>query len=319
MDARIENVDLNDVALLVRVVQAQSFSAAARERGLPVSTVSRRIARLEATLGIRVLERTTRRLRLTDAGRTYFAHAERAVDDLAQGRDRVRELNKEPRGRVRVLAPLVLGAAVANVIYGYLARHPGVSIDLELDERRGDLLAEGVDLAILTGKVDSSDFVARELWRASHKLLFASPAYLAARGVPQRFEELARHDCIATRASDGFATWTLLGGRGKRRLTFAPRFYVSEFAAAHRATLAGVGIALLPEVLCRDDVAYKRLVRVLPGYEGEKGGVYLLYRAHRSLTAAVRTCIDHFVAELPASDPARQPQERRRGSRRRGT
>ncbi len=309
MDAKI-NLDLNDVALLVRVVQAQSFSAAARERGVPVSTVSRRIARLEAVLGVRILERTTRRLRLTDAGRTYFAHAERAVDDLAQGGDRVRQLQKEPRGRVRVLAPIALGAAVASVIYGYLARHPGVSIDLELDERRVELTTEGFDLVILTGKVDTTDFVARELWQSTRKLLFASPRYLAARGTPRRLEELARHDCIATRASDGVATWTILQGRRRRRLTFAPRFYVSEFSAAHRAVLAGVGIALLPEVLCAADVAKKRLVRVLDSCEGEKGGVYLLYRAHRSLTAAVRTCIDHFLVELPASDPTRIVRKR---------
>lgn len=304
MDARIK-VDLNDVALLVRVVQTHSFSAAARERGVPVSTVSRRIARLESVLGIRLLERTTRRLRLTDAGRAYFAHAERAVDDLAQGTDRVRELQKEPRGRVRVMAPIVLGAAVANVIYTYLAKHPGVSIDLELDDRRVDLLAEGFDVAILTGKVDSTDFVARELWRATRKLLYASPRYLEARGAPRRVDDLARHDCIATRAADGIATWTLGLARRKRRIAFEPRFYVSEFSAAHRAALAGIGIAMLPEVLCAQDVAEKRLVRVLDGYEGESGGVYLLYRAHRSLTAAVRTCIDHFLAELPATDPTR--------------
>jgi DNA-binding transcriptional LysR family regulator len=300
------SLDLNDVALLVRVVQTHSFSAAARERGVPVSTVSRRIARLESGLGIRLLERTTRRLRLTDAGRAYFAHAERAVDDLSQGSELVRELQKEPRGRVRILAPIVLGAAVSNGLCTYLAKHPGVSVDLELDDRRrGDLLAEGFDIAIVTGKVDSTDFVARELWRSSRKLLYASPRYLEARGTPRRLDDLARHDCIATRAADGMATWTLVQERRKRRVTFEPRFYVSEFSAAHRAALAGVGIGLFPEVHCAADVAAKRLVRVLDGCEGESGGVSLLYRAHRSLTAAVRTCIDHFLAELPATDPSR--------------
>lgn len=311
MDARIP-LDLNDVALLVRVVQTHSFSAAARERGVPVSTVSRRIARLESALGIRLLERTTRRLRLTDAGRSYFAHAERAVDDLAQGTAHVRELRKEPRGRVRILAPPVLGATVSKVVYAYLAKHPGVSIDLELDQRRVDLLAEGFDIAILTGKVDSTpDFVARELWRTSRKLLYASPRYLAARGTPRRLDDLSRHDCIATHATDGIASWTLVQGRRKQRVTFEPRFYVSEFSAAHRAVLAGIGISLMPEVHCVEDVAAKRLVRVLDGYEGESGGVQLLYRAHRSLTAAVRTCIDHFLAELPATDPARAAQKGR--------
>jgi DNA-binding transcriptional LysR family regulator len=294
----VANIDLNDVALLVRVVQTRSFSAAARERGVPVSTVSRRIARLEAALGIRLLERTTRRLRLTDAGRAYFAHAERAVDDLAQGSDRVRELQKEPRGRVRVLAPTTFAPAVTRALFAYLQRHPGVAIELELDDRRVDLLADEFDVAIVIGTPDTADFVARSLQRASRKLLYASPRYLAARGAPRRLEDLAKHDCIATRTSDGMATWTLALARRTRRITFAPRFYTNEFSAAHRAALAGVGIAMLPEVRAAADVAAKRLVRVLGRYQGQTGGVSLLYRANRSLTAAMRTCIEHLVAAL---------------------
>ncbi|WP_437716475.1 LysR family transcriptional regulator [Sorangium sp. So ce448] len=311
MDARID-LDLNDAALLVRVVRTRSFSAAARERGVPVSTVSRRIARLESALGVRLLERTTRRLDLTEAGRAYFSHAERAIDDLTRGTHHVRELQSEPRGRVRIVAPIALGAAVSSVVCTYLAKHPRVSVDLEIDSRRVDVLAGGFDIAIVPGHVDdTTDFVARELWRATRKLLYASPRYLEARGVPHRVEDLARHDCIAVHATDGMATWTLGQGRRRRRIAFEPRFYVSESSAAYRATLAGVGIALLPEVFCAEDVAAKRLVRVLKGYEAEAGGVSLLYRAHRALTAAVRTCIDHLLGELPATDPARAGRGRR--------
>jgi DNA-binding transcriptional LysR family regulator len=309
VDAKLA-VDLNDVALLVRVVQTQSFSAAARERGVPVSSVSRRITRLETALGTRLLERTTRRLRLTDAGRDYFAHAERAVDDLAHGGARVRELSTEPRGRVRVASPIVFGTAVSNAIHGYLALHPHVSIELRLHDRSADLLAEGFDIAMIGGRPQehTGDFIARELWRSTRKLLFASPRYLKARGAPERVEELAQHDCIATHASEGFATWALSAGRKKRNITILPRFLVNESSAAHRAALAGVGIAMLPEVISAADVRAKRLVRVLDGYEGEAGGVYLLYRAHRAITAAVRTCVDHFLTALPVTDPSRAPR-----------
>lgn len=310
MDATV-NLDLNDVALLVRVVQTGSFSAAARERGVPVSTVSRRVARLESALGTRLLERTTRALRLTDAGRKYFNHAERAMDDLAQGTGQVRELQTEPRGRVRIAAPIALGPAIANAVYRYLARYPGVSIDLELDGRRPNLLEGGFDIAILAEKLeDTSDFVAREVRRTTRKLLFASPSYLKQHGTPRRVDDLVRHDCIATRATEGHATWTLAQGRTKRRITFAPRLYVSEFSATYRAVLAGVGIAMLPESLCADDVSRGRMARVLEGWEGEAGGIHLLYRSHRSLTAAVRTCIDHFLAELSATDLARTARSR---------
>lgn len=300
MNAKVD-LDLNDVALLVRVVQRRSFSAAARERGVPVSTVSRRVARLESALGLRLLERTTRTLRLTDAGRKYFEHAERAMDDLAQGTGQVRELQEEPRGRVRIVAPIAFGPAVASSVYRYLAAHPGVSIDLETDGRRLDL-DSGFDLAIVAEKLeDTGDFVARALRPTTRKLLFASPRYLKERGTPRDVEGLARHDCIATRAVEGHATWTLAQGRIKRRFTFAPRLHVSEFSAAYRAVLAGVGIGMMPESLCARDVATKRMVRVLEGWEGEAAGVYLLYRAHRSLTAAVRTCLDHLLTELPAA------------------
>ena len=302
MNAKAE-FDLNDIAMLVRVVESASFSAAARERGVPVSTVSRRIARLESALGTRLLERTTRALRLTDAGRTYFDHAVRAMDDLAQGAGQLRERQAEPRGRVRILAPTWLADAVAHILFSYLAKHPHVSVDLALDQRAVDLAAEGFDIAIVAGKIDdTNDFVAREIWQAAPKILVASPRYLEARGRPRNVRELARHDLLATKSSDGFETWTLMQGRTKRRLTFAPRLFASEIDVVRQAALAGIGIALMPETLCADELAKQRLVHVLGDWEGERGGVHLLFRAHRSLTAAVRACIDRLLAKLPATD-----------------
>nr|HEX4316276.1 LysR family transcriptional regulator [Kofleriaceae bacterium] len=309
--AATAKLDLNDVALFVRVVQLRNFSAAARERCVPVSTVSRRISRLEDALGLRLLERTTRRLVLTDAGRGYHAHAEHAVEDLAQGGALVRELRTEPSGRVRITAPTAFGGVVTDALVPFLRAHPGVSADLELAVRPLDVAglaaSEAFDVAIIAGHtVDTADFIARPLWRASRKLVMASLAYLKARGTPRTVDALARHDCIATRAADGLATWTLgRSGARAQRFTFAPRLYVSDSAAAQRAVRGGLGLAILPEVLCAEDVAHGRLVRVLPRHEGHGGGVALLYRAHRSLTAAVRACVEHFTTTLPASDPAR--------------
>ena len=138
-------------------------------------------------------------------------------------------------------------------------------------------------------------------------MLFASPAYLAARGVPRRIEDLAHHDCIAmpvagaASARDGTVTWTLAHGNDKRRVAIKPRLFVNEPTAARNAVLAGLGIGLFPETRGAEDIASKRLQRVLAKYVGETGSLYLLYRAHRSLTVAIRTCIDHIVADLGAS------------------
>ncbi|MFO1183769.1 MAG: LysR family transcriptional regulator [Bauldia sp.] len=306
------DLDLNDAALLVRVVQLRSFSAAARERGVPSSTVSRHVARLESALGMRLLERTTRTLRLTDAGRRFFGHAERAVDELGQGAGEVRELTTEPRGRVRIAAPIALGSAVSEIAYGYLAKYPAVSIDLEMLGRPPDLIANGLDIAVVAEKVEeTNDLVAREVRSQTRKLLFASPDYLRRRGLPRAVDDLARHDCIATRAADGHATWTLSRGRVRRGVRFAPRLAVSEFSSAYQAALRGIGLAILPESLCADDVAANRLIRVLHDWEGEASGVHLLYRAHRSLTAAVRTCVDYMMAELPSVDLGRAATARR--------
>lgn len=297
--------DLNDVALFVHVVRAASFTAAAKKLGIPPSTASRRIARLEASLGARLLDRTTRKLRLTDTGREYFTHAERALDELAEGSTYVRALHVVPRGRIRITAPIGLGAMVTTALAPYLRATPNVAVDVELTERRVDLVADGFDIAIRGGPIESADFVARRI-SESTRYLFASKAYLDERGRPARIADLASHDLIATRASPTGAAWELFtdGGPGDRRrdgqrFTFKPRLTVNELLAAKNAALLGVGIVLLPS----PDVDQGELERVLPTISGERGGLWLLYPARRSLTAAVRSCVEHLLEKVPASAP----------------
>jgi DNA-binding transcriptional LysR family regulator len=297
----VSTPDLNDVALFVHVVQAESFSAAAKAHGVPVSTVSRRIARLETRLGTRLLERTTRRLRLTDVGRTYFAHAERALDELTQGAHHVRVVDVVPRGRIRITAPVGLGGALTTALAPFLAAHPQVAIELDLSERRADLVAEGFDIALRAGPVDSADFTGRQLV-VSTRHLVASADYLARRGSPRRIADLPSHDLIATRASTGGAVWELYEtGRGRkrrrRRVAFKPRLAVNEMFAARDAARAGIGIAFVPPF---DDDG-DGLERVLPAVSGEPTGMWLLYPARRSLTAAVRACVQHLIAVLPST------------------
>jgi len=157
-----------------------------------------------------------------------------------------------------------------------------VSVDLELDQRAIHLSHDAFDIAIIAGPLpDTTDFVARETWSADPRLLVASPVYVKARGALRAVGNLSKHALIATRSRDGFASWSLMRDRKKRRLTFAPRSYVSEVSAARRAALAHVGVALLPQLLCVEDLAKKRLVRVLDGWVGETGGVHLLHRSAR--------------------------------------
>lgn len=298
-------LDLNDIALFAQVVQASSFSKAARQRGVPVSTVSRRIARLESSLDARLLERTTRALHLTDVGRAYYAHAERALCELDQARQRVRELHASPSGRVRITAPIALGAPLTRTLATFFERTPLVAAEVELSDRRVDFLAEGFDIALRGGPIENGAYVARKL-SSSTRGLFASTAYLERRGRPQRIDDLANHDLIATRASAAGAVWELFSADkrtaqtqpgGGRRFAFSPRLCVNELITAKCAALAGMGIALLPS----PDVDKGELERVLPKVSGASGGLWLLYAAHRNLTAAVRHCIDHLLEHFPAA------------------
>jgi DNA-binding transcriptional LysR family regulator len=304
MDAKISGgqdgaPDFNDAALFVKVVRAASFTAAAREHGVPVSTVSRRIVRLESQLGARLLERTTRRIRLTNVGEHYFEHAERALDELTEGSRHVREAQAMPRGKVRITAPVGVGPLLSRALASFLLNAPLVTVEVDLSDRRADLVAEGIDIALRAGPIDSGDHVAKKL-HESPRGLYASAAYLARRGRPRRIEDLENHDLIATRATASGAVWDLVttpGARGKarrHRIDFKPRLLVNELVAARHAAIAGIGITLLPV----SHVERGTLERVLPQLSGESIGLWLVYRAQRRVTAAVRACVEHLIEEL---------------------
>ncbi|MBX3231421.1 MAG: LysR family transcriptional regulator [Labilithrix sp.] len=289
--------DLNDVQLFVRVVKAESFTAAAKEQGLPISTVSRRVARLEEKLGTRLLERTTRSLRLSETGRTYFTHAERALEELARGSRQVRERHVVPRGKVRLTCTAALGPAVTRALAPYLVAQPLVTVEIDVTDRRVDLSLRGIDVAVRAGDVGAPDYVARKLVE-SPRHLFASPAYLARKGRPEEVADLEAHDLVGAGTSGASAVWELWSGERRRRFAFAPRLYVTDFTSAKQAVLAGVGIGLLPSRTCAEHVRSGELVRVLPAVAGPTGAVWLVYRSRRTATAAVRSCAEHLLTTL---------------------
>lgn len=294
MDAKVEAPDLNDVALFVDVVRAASFTAAAKVRGVPVSTVSRRISRLEERLDTRLLERTTRRLHLTDVGRSYFQHAERALEQLGEGTQLVRAFHVAPHGRVRITAPTGFGPLLVRSLAPYLAANRDVTIELELTDRRVDMVEEGFDLAVRSGRIEDSELVARKIFETG-RALFASKAYLAARGRPRRIPDLAKHDLIAAQSTASGAVWELFSGGKRHRVAFRPRMVVNDMTSARAAAAAGIGIALLPSSVSGDE-----LEPVLLGATGPVGGLWVLHPARRGMTAAVRTCADHLIEQLLA-------------------
>ncbi|MBC8131381.1 MAG: LysR family transcriptional regulator, partial [Deltaproteobacteria bacterium] len=207
-------MDLNRISTFVRVVETGTFTAAAAALGLPKSSVSRGVAQLEEALGVRLLQRTTRKLNLTDAGRSYFQRVRAAMSGLEQANSAAADTEHEPRGIVRVTAPGDFGNGLLSaVIADFLLLHPRIHVDVTLTGRWVNLVEEGFDLAVRAGKLRDSSLVARKI-AVTDMGLYAAPTYLERRGRPRRLGELANHECLLHRSGKGIMPWRLTGPRG---------------------------------------------------------------------------------------------------------
>jgi DNA-binding transcriptional LysR family regulator len=295
--------DLNDVMVFARVAREQSFTRAARSLGLPKSTVSERVARLEARLGVRLLERTTRTLRLTEAGAGYYDRVARLAQDLDEADRAVAAAHHAPRGLLRVASPLLFAQAfLADVVADYLGRYPEVRVELVAADRPFDLVEEGFDLGVhVLGPVDAA-LAARKLG-AGERWCVAAPSYLAARGAPREPADLAAHDAIVA-GSALAGPWSFRRKGAVANVTVAPRYTVTSVELAARATLRGLGVAVLPSFLCAGAVGDGGLVRLFDDWSAGETSVYLVYPSNRHLSARVRAFAD-LVVERTSYFPSR--------------
>jgi len=292
-------VDLNRITVFVRVVEAGSFTGAAAVLGLRKSSASRSVAALEADLGIRLLQRTTRKLSLTDAGRAFYDRARDALAGLDEARNAVSSLGAAPRGLVRITAPVDLAADLAAVTTVFLRAHPDVRVETLLTARYVDLVKEGFDLAIRAGSLADSSLLARKLGESEFGL-FASPAYLDAAGRPRRLADLARHECVLYRAGSATARWRLSGPRGDEEVSVRGRVDTDELAFVRAMVLAGFGIALVPvSTMIRPLVASGVLERVLPRYALRGAVVHVVWPSRRFEPAAVALFREALAEALP--------------------
>ena len=294
-------MDLNRITVFVRVVEAGSFTGAAAVLGLRKSSASRSVAALEADLGIRLLQRTTRKLSLTDAGRAFYDRARDALAGLDEARNAVSSLGAAPRGLVRITAPVDLAADLAAVTTVFLRAHPDVRVETLLTARYVDLVKEGFDLAIRAGSLADSSLLARKLGESEFGL-FASPAYLDAAGRPRRLADLARHECVLYRAGSATARWRLSGPRGDEEVSVRGRVDTDELAFVRAMVLAGFGIALVPvSTMIRPLVASGVLERVLPRYALRGAVVHIVWPSRRFEPAAVALFREALAEALPRS------------------
>jgi DNA-binding transcriptional LysR family regulator len=293
-------MDLADLRAFARIAELGSISGAARSLNSPKSSVSRSLVRLEEAVGAVLIERSTRHLRLTDAGLLLQRHARRILDEVDEAENAIGGLIGVPRGTLRMNAPFTFAAGpLAAMLPQFLARYPEVLVDLTVDNRQIDLLTAEMDVAIRIGPLGDSELIARRLATFAVRP-YASPAYLALHGAPKIVEDLANHTLIASK--NRRFVWRFHTASGVvQEFEIVPGTVVPEPAVAKTMLIAGAGIGRLPEFHAADALADGTLIRVLPHLEGDLVDAHALYPSRRSLSAKVRVFIDALVAHLASS------------------
>lgn len=289
--------DIADLRAFARIADLGNLSAAARALGMPKSSASRALARLEATTGLALIERSTRHLRVTDAGRLLQRHARRILDDVGEAESALIGLVGVPHGTLRVSVGFTFAVGLlAPMLPHFLARYPEVRVALTIDNRNVDLLVEEFDLAIRIGPLPDSDLIARRLTTIA-LWTCASPAYLSARSTPATIDDLRGHELISR--VDRRSPWRFRAASGAvREIEVVPGTVIPEPAALKAVLIGAAGIGRLPDFAAADAIADGTLVRLFPDYEEDAVDVHALYPSHRSLSAKVRVFIDALADHL---------------------
>lgn len=298
--------DLNDMVFFAEVAERGGFAAAGRALGIPKSRLSRRVAELEVQLGVQLMQRSTRSLSLTTAGEQFLRHCTAMRDAAQAAAEAVAQVQTEPRGVVRLSCPVTLAqSSVGPLLPGFLLRYPDVQVEMRVLNRPVDPVEEGVDLAIRVRPVieDSATLVAKT-FGVSRGMLVAAPDLLARQGPVNLLADLAKLDTLSMSAGDRRAQWRLEGPGGKAHVHHhSPRYIADDLLTLRFAALQGVGLTMLPDYMCRADVAAGRLVPVLPEWRLPPAISHVVFPARRALVPAVRRLIDYLAEHMDGEEP----------------
>jgi len=295
--------DLNDLYFFAAVVEHGGFSAAGRALGVPKSRLSKRVAQLEERLGVRLLQRTTRRFVVTEVGERFYAHCRAVLEEAQAAQDAVDELRAEPRGVVRLSCPVSLAQTVlAHLLPDFLALYPKMQVRVLSSDRRVDVIGEGYDLAIrVRSKLDTDANLVMRSFGHSRTKLVASPALLEAQGRPLQPDGLARLPALSMREHEGAQMWELIDATGKQvSVEVQARLITGDFAVLLEAARRGMGVALLPEFVCAPAITRGELEVVLPEWSAPEGTMHFVYPSRRGMLPGVRALVDFLAERLPA-------------------
>lgn len=297
--------NLTDLAVFVRVVELGSFTAAAGALEISKAAVSKYVDRLERRLGARLLQRTTRRLTLTEAGEALYLRGAAALAELADAEREVARLTGAPRGHLRVTAPVYFGEVhVAPLLHRFRAHYPDITLDLDFDNRFVDLVKERFDLALRITDLADSSLVARKL-APCPQVVCAAPAYLARRGVPKAPADLRDHECLSYSLDRTPKEWRFRAARGRWiAVQVKGPIRCNNDIALKQAMLNGLGLRQIPRFIVESEIARGELVEVLADYESPPLNIYAVYATRRHLSPKVRVFVDFLAAEFTGSGEA---------------
>ncbi len=295
--------NLTDIAVFVKVVDSGSFTAAAQQLKMSKSVVSKYVTRLENRLEARLLNRTTRRLSLTEVGRAFYARSQRGLQELEEANAEVLRLQGAPRGTLRLNTPMSFGILhIAPALPDFLSRYSELSVDMNMDDRKVDLVEEGFDLAVRISDLPDSSLVARRLGPCRH-VVCAAPEYLQRHGIPRTPKDLREHNTITYRYQASPNQWHFLTAEGGHiSVPVSGSIQMNNSLALRETLLRGIGITLTPTFVVGADIKAGRLQSVLSNYHTQTLSIYIVYPQRRHLSPKVRAFID-FMTERISSSP----------------
>jgi len=289
---------MDELEVFVTVVEGQGFSAAAKRLETTPAAVSRRVKALEERLGVRLLQRTTRKVQLTEAGDLYFREVSRLLGDLKAVEQQLEAVTSQPTGDLRIVAPMSFGQRrLAPVVARFAAMHPKLRVILKLEDRETDIVSEGFDLAIRIAYPSDSSLVARAIGTVP-RYFCASPEYLARHGTPRTPRDLLQHHCLHYNVISEREEWTFGGPQGDETIVIKAAFCCNNGEVLAQAAMHGLGITLLPDFIIEDALSDGRLVRILEGRERSPLVLSVLYPSRRHVPAKTRSFIDYAVEQL---------------------
>jgi len=293
---------LTSMSIFVTVVELGNFSTASEQLQISRASASKHIMALENCLGGRLLNRTTRRVNVTEAGKAYYDRCKQILEDVQEAECVVTGFSSEPRGLLRLNAPMSFGTRqLAGIISSFCQAYPDIEVELSLNDRVVDVVEEGYDLVIRIARLKESSLIARRL-APCHQVLCASPGYLNKYGRPQVPNELNQHNCLHYAYFGTGKSWTLNGPDGEHRIAIQPQLTANNGDVLHVAARNGLGISLLPTFIVGDAIRSGELEVILPAYKPAEINIYAVYASKRHLSAKVRALIE-FTADQISTHP----------------